>query len=216
MGTGTEGDPAVAHWSPTSDAQISLHHWESGEQLILEPTKTAPEYALTFGPTPGGGQPIRLADAVTDAVARPDGHEQTSPPAQTSTSPTPTPSATSQSSGSPGTVAGAIARYTKALHAIGSSDATTLCEIAGPAMKKAEAEGVGPCAQAFTIMFGMFSATQRNALKTATVDRSRITIHSPTQITIRAAAVKASVPFTSTDLGDRTLEYQHGQWYITD
>jgi subtilisin family serine protease len=220
MGTGTADNPATAHWSPTSDAQISLHHWESGEQLTLEPSKTAQEYALIFGPTPGGGETIRLADAVSDAVARPDGENEPAPPAQppaqTSASPTSTPTPTS-TPGSAGTSTNAaIARYEKALHAIGASDATTLCEIAGPAMKKAEAEGVGPCAQAFNIMFGMFSATQRNALKTATVDRSRITTQSPTKVYIPAAAVKAAVPFTSSDLGDRTLEYQHGQWYITD
>lgn len=220
MGTGTADEPAAAHWTLTSDAQISLHHWESGEQLTLEPSKTAPEYALTFGPTPGGGGAVQLADRVTDAVARPDGQNQptspTQPPAQPSASPTPKPTQKPSSSGTAPTINGAIARYEKALHAIGASDATTLCEIAGPAMKKAEAEGVGPCPQAFNIMFGMFSSTQRAALRSATVDRARISTQSPTKVFIPAAAVKAAVPFTSSDLGDRTLEYQHGQWYITD
>jgi hypothetical protein len=215
MGTGTEGEPATAHWSLTGDAQISLHHWESGEQLTLEPTKNPPNYALIFGPAPGGRGTVQLADQVTDALARPVEADQTptTPPSVPTSAPTtPAPS----SSGTPQGTTAAIARYEKALHAIGASDATTLCEIAGPAMKKAEAEGVGPCAEAFNIMFGMFSPTQRNALKTATVDRSRISTQSPTKVYIPAAAVKAAVPFTSSDLGDRTLEYQHGQWYITD
>lgn len=218
MGTGTADDPVPAQWSRAVDGRFSLHHWTSGEDLALEPAKTPQEYALTFGPAPGGGGTIQLADRVTDAVARPVGAQapSTQPPASPTPSPTPTPKPTQAPTSSGPSTTAALARYEKALHAIGASDAATLCEIAGPAMKKAEAEGVGPCPQAFQIMFGMFSATQRNALKSATVDRAGISVQSPTKVYIPAAAVKAAVPFTSSDLGDRTLEYQHGQWYITD
>ncbi len=82
-------------------------------------------------------------------------------------------------------------------------------------MKKAEAQGIGPCPTAYRIVFQMISPAQRAALKTATVDHARVTAQTPSKVFIPAAAVKASVTFTSSDLGDYTLEYLHGQWYIT-
>ncbi|HEX3815133.1 MAG TPA: S8 family serine peptidase [Mycobacteriales bacterium] len=225
MGTGTAADPAAAHWSRSADQRTEVHHWSSGEGLYLEPTANAQEYNLTFGPTPGGGSAIQLATNVTDAVAPPAGAGQpsTTPPTQSPASPTttssapqqPPASASRQPSGSPATTDAALARYVKFLHALGNSDTTTICEIAGPAMKKAEAEGIGPCPTAFRVVFQMISPAQRTALKTATVDRAGITVRSPHEIFIPVTAVKASVTFTSEDLGDSTMEYQHGQWYVS-
>ncbi|WP_326567131.1 hypothetical protein VSH64_35575 [Amycolatopsis rhabdoformis] len=133
--------------------------------------------------------------------------------------PTPTPAATQTSStqsGSEKSTAGAIARYETFLHAVGKEDLATTCEIAAPAAKKAEDEGFGPCEKTFPITFQMISAAQKTALRSATVDRARVIESSSTKVEIPAAAVKAAVKFTDSDLGDSTLEYRSGQWYITD
>jgi subtilisin family serine protease len=227
MGTGTADEPAAAHWSRSADQRTEVHHWPSGEALYLEPTTNAQEYDLTFGPAPGGGSAIQLATKVTDAVAPPAGADQTSTtaPTQSPVSPTATsaapqspasrPSATKPPTGSPATTDAALARYVKFLHALGNSDTATICDIAGPAMKKAEAEGIGPCPTAFRVVFQMISPAQREALKTATVDRAGITVRSPHEIFIPATAIKASVTFTAEDLGDSTMDYEHGQWYVS-
>jgi hypothetical protein len=218
MGTGTDAQPATATWSKVADPRTVLHRWPSGEGLYLQPAKAVRQYELTFGPAPGGAGPVPLGSQVLDAVARPDGSAPTQPPATTQppAPPATTSSAPTTPSGSPASADAAIARYEKFLHALGNSDATTICEIAGPAMKKAEAEGIGPCPSAWHVVFQMISPAQKAALRTATVDRARIATRTATKIDIPAAAIKASVTFTSGDLGDSTLEYQHGQWYITD
>ncbi len=224
MGTGTSYEPAAVKWSRSSDPAIGLRQWRTGEVLHLAPTTNPEDYELTFGPAPGGASPVQLAAHVLDAVAPPDS-TQTSPPTQAPTTSAPTTSAPTTSappktsapprhSGSPATVDAAIARYEKFLHALAASDTHTICEIAAPAMKKAEAEGVGPCASAWRVVFQMISPAQRTALKTATVDRGRIVVESPHQISVPASAIKASVTFTSSDLGDSTLVYQNGDWYI--
>ncbi|HVV10489.1 hypothetical protein [Amycolatopsis sp.] len=130
--------------------------------------------------------------------------------AQASTSTSQQPTSTQQSP-----TAGAVARYETFLHAVGKEDLATACEIAGPAAKQAEDQGLGPCEQTFPITFQMISPTQKRALRSATVDRARITEDSPTKVEIPASAVRASVKFTDSDLGDATLEYRGGQWYVT-
>ena len=82
-------------------------------------------------------------------------------------------------------------------------------------MKKAEAEGIGPCPTAWHVVFQMISPAQSAALRTATIDRARIVPRTPTKIDIPVGAIKATVTFTSDTLGDSTLEYLHGQWFIT-
>jgi hypothetical protein len=213
MGTGADDQPAPATWSRAGDPRTVLHRWPSGEGLYLQPATAVRNYQLTFGPAPGGGGPLDLAQ-VTDAIARPDGSTLT--PTQVPSPPATTPSTSTPPSGPPATVDGAIARYETFLHALGNSDAATICEIAGPGMKKAEAQGIGPCPNAWRVVFGWISPAQRAALKVATVDKARITAQTPGKVLVPASAVKAPVTFTSDDLGDRTLEYLHGQWYITD
>jgi hypothetical protein len=127
----------------------------------------------------------------------------------TTQQPTTTPRST------PAKPAGAVERYEAYLHAVGEEDVTTACEIAAPAAKKAEDEGFGPCEKTLPISFAMFSAGQRKALLSATVDRDRVT-ESATRVDIPAKAVQAGVKFTSSDLGDAVLELRGGKWYITD
>src|SRR5207249_9415622 len=144
-----------------------------------------------FGAAPGGAGVLELAQVV-DAVARPDGSNPPTAPAP------PVPPATTSStppSGSAATVGAAIARYETFLHALGNSDPTTICEIAGPAMKKAEAQGIGPCPKAWRVVFQMISPAQKAALRAATVDRARIVTRTATKIDIPAAAIKAAVHF---------------------
>ncbi|MDQ0381888.1 hypothetical protein [Amycolatopsis thermophila] len=113
------------------------------------------------------------------------------------------------------TIAGALQRYEEFLHALGREDLAKVCEIAGPAAKKAADEGIGTCEETFPITFQMISPAQKRALQSATVDPARVTEKGPTTVEIPASAVKASVSFTEGDLGDSTLEFLHGQWFIT-
>jgi hypothetical protein len=83
-------------------------------------------------------------------------------------------------------------------------------------MKKAEAQGIGPCPTAWHLVFQWITPAQHAALKTATIDPAKVNGQAPGKIVVPASAVRASVTFTSSDLGDYTMEYQHGQWYITD
>lgn len=149
------------------------------------------------------------------AASEPSGTTSAPPPSTTSAAPTSTPTSTQRST-SAKPADGAVARYETFMHAVGRQDLTTACEIAGPAAKKAEDQGFGPCEQTFPITFQMISATQKRALQSATVDRARITQDSPTKVEIPATAVRAAVKFTDEDLGDATLEYRGGQWYVTD
>lgn len=101
------------------------------------------------------------------------------------------------------------------LHALGRGDLKTLCEIAGPAMKKAEAEGVGSCEQGFTGMLSMISAKQKAALRSATVDPAKVSTHGG-KVEVPASAIRASVTFTEEQLGSTVLEYQGDNWYVVD
>ncbi|MFI9048290.1 hypothetical protein [Streptomyces sp. NPDC053427] len=111
---------------------------------------------------------------------------------------------------------GAIQRYEQYLHAVGREDIHTVCEVAGPAAKQAENEGLGPCTSTFVAMFQMISPAQKKALRTATIDPQRIAVRSRDKIEMPVEAVRASVTFTENDLGSRTLEYLKNNWYITD
>ena len=113
------------------------------------------------------------------------------------------------------TTEGAIARYEQFLHAVGAEDIATVCEIAGPAAKQAEDQGFGPCEQTMRMMFSMISPEQKTALKSATVDPAQVSAQGTT-VEIPAAAIRAAVPFTSSDLGDSTLSFLNGQWFVTD
>ncbi|MEV6895977.1 hypothetical protein [Amycolatopsis sp. NPDC051372] len=165
-----------------------------------------------------------VAGSAAPAASSPAPVLSSSPPAATpsapplsSTQPATSSSATSsQPATSEKSTAGAIARYETFLHAVGKEDLATTCEIAAPAAKKAQDEGWGPCEKTFPITFQMISTTQKQALRSATVDRGRVTESSSTKVEIPAAAVRASVKFTDSDLGDATLEYRGGQWFVTD
>lgn len=111
---------------------------------------------------------------------------------------------------------GAIARYEAFLHAVGREDLAIVCDIAGPAAKQAENEGMGPCTKTMPMMFSMISPAQKQALRTATVDPAKVTMSGTARADIPARAIKASVTFTSDDLGDVTLEYRNGNWYVVD
>jgi hypothetical protein len=113
-------------------------------------------------------------------------------------------------------VDGAIHRFEQYLHALGGQDIATVCEIAAPAAKKAEDQGFGPCEQTFSQVFGMISPEQREALKTATVDPAAIHQAGPARVEIPATAVRAAVTFSGSDLGDSVLDFQNGDWFITD
>ncbi|WP_020662562.1 hypothetical protein [Amycolatopsis benzoatilytica] len=125
----------------------------------------------------------------------------------TSAAPAPSP-ASDESTGSD-----AVSRYEAFMHAAGREDIKTVCEIAGPAAKKAQDEGLGPCEKTMPMAFQLISPAQKKALQSATVDRSKIK-ETATKVTIPASAVKASVKFTDSDLGDAVLENRGGKWYI--
>ncbi|WTW92621.1 hypothetical protein OG216_04180 [Streptomycetaceae bacterium NBC_01309] len=107
---------------------------------------------------------------------------------------------------------GAIQRYEDYLHAVGREDIDVMCEIAGPAMKGYD----GPCREGFTIMLQMYSAGQKAALRGATVDPAKVVVVNSAKVDVPASAVRSSVTFTESDLGDVTLEYTGGNWFITD
>ncbi|WP_395359013.1 hypothetical protein ACHGLA_03270 [Streptomyces sp. YH02] len=117
---------------------------------------------------------------------------------------------------SPRTKEGAIRRYEQYLHALGHEDIDTVCEVAGPAAKQAEDQGLGPCTSTYTAVFRMISPAQKKALRTATVDPRRVAVRAPGKVEMPVEAVRASATFTESDLGDYTLEYLRNEWYITD
>ncbi|MEV8021466.1 hypothetical protein AB0O76_35100 [Streptomyces sp. NPDC086554] len=116
----------------------------------------------------------------------------------------------------PRTKEGAILRYEQYLHALGREDIDTVCEVAGPAAKKAQDQGFGPCKSTYTAVFQMISPAQKKALKTATVDPQRIAVRTPDKIEMPVEAVRADATFSESDLGSYTLEYLKNDWYITD
>jgi hypothetical protein len=156
-----------------------------------------------------GGGSGSAAPAPSSTVAPPT---STAPPSPPTTTPQPT---TTRPATPAKPAADAVGRYETYLHAVGEEDVTTACEIAAPAAKKAEDEGFGPCEKTLPISFRMFSAGQRKALLSATVDRGRVT-QSPARVEIPAKAVQAGVKFTGSDLGDAVLELRGGKWYVTD
>ncbi|WP_146058947.1 hypothetical protein [Actinomadura rubteroloni] len=116
----------------------------------------------------------------------------------------------------PRTVDAAIARYLTAVRALGSGDLTTVCVIAGPAAKRAEAQGFGKCRTTFSITRSMFSDAQLAALRTATVNKAMVTKRANGDVDVPARAVVAATRFTAHDLSDLTLSYRHGDWFIVD
>lgn len=140
------------------------------------------------------------------------------PTTATSAPSTPAPSPPSPSSTAvPRTTAAAIARYTTLLHALGRGDFKTACVIAGPAQKKAQAQGFGNCPSTFSIMTSqMMSARQRNALRTATIDKSKVTKTSRGTVNIPAGAIVAHVRYTEEQMGISQLAYRKGNWFVID
>ena len=116
----------------------------------------------------------------------------------------------------PRTQEGAIQRYEQYLHALGREDIDTVCDVAGPAAKKAQDQGLGPCTSTYAAVFQMISPAQKEALKTATVDPQRIVVRTPAKIEMPVEAVRSSASFSENDLGSYTLEYLKSNWYITD
>ncbi|MFD6274833.1 hypothetical protein ACFWFI_04535 [Streptomyces sp. NPDC060209] len=116
----------------------------------------------------------------------------------------------------PRTKEGAIQRYEQYLHALGTEDIDTVCEVAGPAAKSAQDQGLGPCTSTYAMVFQMISPAQKKALQTATVDPQRIAVRTPNKIEMPVEAVRASATFSESDLGNYTLEYLKNDWYITD
>ncbi|MFG2632077.1 hypothetical protein [Streptomyces sp. NPDC048473] len=116
----------------------------------------------------------------------------------------------------PRTKEGAIQRYEQYLHALGREDIDTVCEVAGPAAKKAQDQGLGPCTSTYAVVVQMISPAQKKALQTATVDPQRIAVRTPDRIEMPVEAVRASATFSESDLGSYTLEYLKNDWYIID
>lgn len=165
--------------------------------------------AVLAGCTDGDGTASTVAGSAAPLAAA-----STTAPAAASAAPTATRPA-APSSAAPG-VPGAIDRFEQFLHALGRADVATMCEIAGPAAKRAEREGFGPCEQTMPIVSAMMSAAQKTALLSATVDPARVTVPAADRVVIPARAVRASVVFTARDLGDSVMEHIDGAWYVTD
>ncbi|POM26428.1 hypothetical protein BTM25_08280 [Actinomadura rubteroloni] len=91
-----------------------------------------------------------------------------------------------------------------------------MCVIAGPAAKRAEAQGFGKCRTTFSITRSMFSDAQLAALRTATVNKAMVTKRANGDVDVPARAVVAATRFTAHDLSDLTLSYRHGDWFIVD
>lgn len=145
------------------------------------------------------------------------GGTDTSPPETTAATPT-TPATDATGSGdggaAPDTVDGAIARYEAFLHALGTKDVPTMCDVAGPAAQQAEAEGVGPCESSMAMMAEMPSPEQSEALRTATIDSSLVVSDTPGTVTIPPDAIVSSATFSESDIGTMTLVFQNGNWFI--
>jgi len=121
-----------------------------------------------------------------------------------------------ESSGGDASIEAAVARAEEFLHALGDGDIATICEIAGPAAKQAEDQGFGPCESTFATVLEMISPEQAAALRDATIDPTRIEKLPTGAVEVPVEAVVASVTFTESDLGDYTLNYQDGNWFIID
>lgn len=154
----------------------------------------------------------------TSPAAKPSQSSQRPRSEEPSASPrTEKPSAEPTGNGSaPKTKEGAIQRYEQYLQAVGREDIATVCEVAGPAAKQAEDQGFGPCTSTFVVTFQMISPAQKKALRTATVDPQRVDEPTPAKVEIPTAAIRASVTFSESELGNSTLEYLKDNWYVTD
>ncbi|WP_275294416.1 hypothetical protein [Amycolatopsis sp. La24] len=138
------------------------------------------------------------------------------PTSSSAAQPSPSTSAApATSSAAESTGGDAVDRYEAFMHAAGRQDLATVCEIAGPAAKQAEDQGMGPCEKTMPMAFQLISPAQKKALQTATVDRSKIK-EGAKRVEIPARAVKASVKFTDSDLGDAVMENRGGKWYVVD
>ncbi|MGV9295897.1 hypothetical protein [Amycolatopsis sp. NPDC003676] len=149
------------------------------------------------------------------ASPAPSSAPSAAPVSSSAAKPSPSTSAAPSSSVAEATGGDAVERYEAFMHAAGKEDLATVCEIAGPAAKKAENEGMGPCEKTMPMAFQLISPTQKKALQTATVDRSKIK-QGAKRVEIPARAVKASVKFTDSDLGDAVMENRGGKWYVVD
>lgn len=164
---------------------------------------------------PSAGETPSAETPTEPATTEPATTEPPATPSATQTLPVETPSA-APGSGSAETTEAAIARFETFLHALGTADVPTMCEIAGPAAAQAEAEGFGPCEATMAIMAGLPSAEQSTALQTARVDPGLVDDSTPGQVVIPVEAIIADASFTSGDLGDTTLAYQDGDWFVVD
>ncbi|MEU7242628.1 PT domain-containing protein [Streptomyces sparsogenes] len=170
-----------------------------------------------IGPYPKRLLPgIFTSDSCGPADEKPTSPPQDQPTEQPSDQPSERPSERPSDQGAPRTEEGAIRRYEEYLHAVGREDIKTVCDVGGPAAKQAEDQGFGPCESTFLVTFQMISPTQKKALQAATVDPQKIVVRAPDKIDIPAAAVKASVTFSESEIGTSTLEYLKDNWYITD
>ncbi|MEV6703864.1 hypothetical protein AB0M68_43280 [Streptomyces sp. NPDC051453] len=107
-------------------------------------------------------------------------------------------------------------RYEQYLHALGHEDIDTVCDVAAPAAKKAQDQGLGPGTSTYATVLQMISPAQKKALQTATVDPKRVVVRTPDKIEMPVQAVRSSAAFSESDLGNYTLEYLKNDWYITD
>jgi hypothetical protein len=152
----------------------------------------------------------------SDETGQPTTTEQPDTSETTATT-APSTTATTQVAGADDTTQGAIARAEQFLHALGEGDIDTICEIAGPAAQRAEAEGAGSCETAFgLVVTSMISPEQREALRTATVDPNLIDETTPGQVEVPVDAIVSAVTFTEEELGSLTLAYQNDNWFIID
>ncbi|WP_433890495.1 hypothetical protein [Streptomyces sp. CA-111067] len=142
-------------------------------------------------------------------------HEPSATASASARTATPSAEPTAGAGPAPKTKAGAIQRYEVFLHAVGHEDINTVCDVAGPAAKQAEDQGLGPCTSTLPVTFKLISPAQKKALQTATVDPQRVVMRSSDKAEIPAGAIMASMTFSGDELGDSTLEYLKGDWYIT-
>lgn len=193
----------------TAGATTSATTPPPGSEPTTPPAETP---TPTVTPTPG-------ATTTDDS----DGPDDDAPPPTTD----PTPTQTSQPTGDPtepptdenddgggnADPARAVSRFETFLHALGAKDVPTMCEIAEPVVQQMADQGMGDCQTNFSAMADQPTPEQATALQSATVDPGAIDTSSDT-VVIPATAVVAAEKFTSSDLGDYTLSFQGGDWFI--
>ncbi|SDM42436.1 hypothetical protein [Allokutzneria albata] len=137
-------------------------------------------------------------------------------PVQATTTTTAAPVTTTTAAGVPKTVEAAIQRYEEFLHGVGRQDLDTVCEIAGPAAKRAEVQGFGTCRQTFPITFRMIPAPKRKALETATIDPKLARQRANGDVDIPTKAIRSSATFVEQELGSAVMSYRDGNWFVID